>query len=134
MNKIYSSIEILDNRIQQEKNLSNDIIKTFSHLQFKKIAKNKLTPIVELFNQKAMDSKVSLVSINTSSEVEEEEYVKIPFEIELRGEYHQIAKFINSVENSSYPVRIEQLDVSTKDYISYNLNASLKATLYLVRE
>lgn len=134
MNKKYSSIETLDKGIQQEKDLNSEIIRTVSHLQSRKITRNRLAPAIELFNQSAVDSKVSLISVNFSSPVEEESYVKVPFEIELEGEYHHMANFINKIENSFYPLRIESLDISTRDYISYNLNASLKVTLYLVRE
>ncbi|HEX9916996.1 MAG TPA: type 4a pilus biogenesis protein PilO [candidate division Zixibacteria bacterium] len=134
MSKQYSSLETLDKGIQQEKDLNSEIMKTVSHLQSRKITRNRLAPAIELFNQSAVDSKVSLISVNSSSAIEEENYVKVPFEIELEGEYHHIANFINKIENSSHPLRIESLDISTRDYISYSLDASLKATLYLVRE
>jgi len=134
MNKKYNSSEILEEEIEKEKSLNASIMEVVSHLQSGKINQKKLTPVMELLDQSARDNKVSLTSVSSSLEIEDEEYIKIPFELELEGEYHNIAKFINQLENNPYPLRIESLDMSTKDYISYNLRANLKANLYLIRQ
>ena len=61
---------------------------------------------------------VSLMSWNPRDEVPETFYARVPMSIELKGRYHQIAKFFYSVGQLDRIINVEDISISSPSRIT----------------
>ncbi|WP_299535353.1 type 4a pilus biogenesis protein PilO [Ulvibacterium sp.] len=70
------------------------------------------TVIASLFS-KARTSNVNIVKIEPSESQPHQGQLKKKFSLELQSEYHQLARFINRVEQGDYLINLQQMSISS---------------------
>lgn len=70
------------------------------------------TVIASLFSQ-ARTSNVNIVKIEPSESQSLEGEMKKEFSLELQAEYHQLARFINRVEQGDYLINLQQMSIES---------------------
>jgi Tfp pilus assembly protein PilO len=132
LSKISGSLESLDKKIKEEKDRNVELNEKAMKSQLGQTA-GSVTPIIDLINESARQSKISVLSVNSFSPTELKDYHQFPFEISLEGEYHQLGQFLNLIENSGYSVRFQDLLISTNDVISNKLDIKLKLSVFFTK-
>ncbi len=94
---------------------------------------NKLSNIMNLLNTKLKENKLLAVSIKPQEENQEKDFVILPFEIELYGNYHSFGKFLSDIESSTVPLRVTGFEINSRDNVSVNLDFKLKLSAYLLK-
>lgn len=132
LSKLSGSLESLDKKIEKEKDKNVELNERIMKSQLGQII-GGVTPILDLINESAKQSKVTVLSVNSFAPIELKDYRQFHFEISLEGEYHQLGRFLSLLENSCYAVHLHNLRVSTKDVVSNNLDVKLKLSVFFMR-
>jgi Tfp pilus assembly protein PilO len=132
LSKISGSLESLDKKIKEEEDRNVELNEKAMKSQLGQTA-GSVTSIIDLINESARQSKISVLSVNSFSPTELKDYHQFPFEISLEGEYHQLGQFLNLIENSGYAVRFQDLLISTKDMFSNKLDIKLKLSVFFTK-
>jgi Tfp pilus assembly protein PilO len=133
LSKISGSLESLDEKIEKEKDKNVELNEKIMKSQLGQIS-GGVTPIIDLINESAGQSKVSVLSVNSFPPTELKDYHQFPFEISLEGEFHNLGEFLNLLENSGYALRFHDLKISTKDVISSKLDVKLKLSVFFMKD
>ena len=126
LSKISGSLESLDRRIEEEKLRDDALAEKMMKSQMGQAA-GSVSPVIDLINESARQSSISVVSVNSFPPLE---LNRFPFEISLQGKYHDLGHFLGLLENSGYAVRVHALTMSTKDAVSNELNAKMKLSVF----
>lgn len=132
LSKISGSLESLDKKIKEEEDRDVELNEKAMKSQLGQTA-GSVTPIIDLINESARQSKISVLSVNSFSPTELKNSRQFPFEISLEGEYHQLGQFLNLLENSDYAVHFNDLIIATKDVVSNKLDIKLKLSVFFIK-
>jgi len=91
--------------------------------------KENITDILKKLTTKGGESRVKITHFKPGKSKKEKDYTEKPIDIAMEGDYHQIAKFLSSVNNIQRVVNIENLSL-TRTSIG-TLSATMKATIYI---
>jgi len=129
----YNSLDEMENEIANLKK-NNEVLLNQSQITSSMSEEsNKLSNIMNLLNTKLKENKLLAVSIKPQEETQEKDFVILPFELELYGNYHSFGRFLNDLESSTIPLRITDFEINSRDNISVNLDFKLKLSAYLLK-
>jgi hypothetical protein len=90
-----------------------------------------LSNIYAMVNKASGFSGVTVVSTNTLPEAEGSNFVRLRFDIEVKGPYNAIGRFLDGMEQSGYIVSADELVL--ENTYGQDLSGRLKISLYLYK-
>jgi len=139
-------IAVLEEQKNQELR-KNEILNEIAALEkkvstYRKQVNNKeISGVINKIGNIAKDSRVDLLSINPKQKIDYELYTKYDFGIDVSASsYHNIGKFISSLENDpdiyfvdNIAISLEQAEQEDKDKNMQKLKADLQVSTILVK-
>ena len=99
--------------------------KILSEIQVQAPQDDELSYVLNFLSNSAEKNKVSFVSIKPMETVERSQYRSIPIHLEIKGSFHNLAKFLNLIESSKNVIKIEHLEIETKGFVSNILTVKI---------
>ncbi|OGJ86070.1 MAG: hypothetical protein A2268_02265 [Candidatus Raymondbacteria bacterium RifOxyA12_full_50_37] len=90
---------------------------------------NSLSNIYAMMNKASGESGITVTVINTMPEEKGKNYIRLRFNLELKGPYNAFGGFLENIEDSGYIVSVDELFVENS-YTS-NLTGKADVSLYL---
>ncbi len=84
--------------------------------------------VLRAFDRWSSDSRVSVLSINPQWKKEADEYVTLQCRVEASGNLGAIARFVYELEHDPMAVKIESLELSTRDNDGQQLALGLQVS------
>lgn len=120
-------LAMLENRHEElQTGLESMVINLAEEEEFSKVVEN-------LFDY-SQSSGISIKRIQPISENEQQEYIVRQIQTDLEGDYHNIAGFINKLEQGSYLVVTKSVDMRKQDGTEDQLTASLVLEITLLNK
>lgn len=97
-----------------------------------KLPNDKEIPKLLVFlRDAANDSDVEYVSIVAQPLVPSEFYIEIPFNVVLKGKYHNVGQVINKIENYERLMKVDGVDISSGNEKNLEHNVAFKLSTYV---
>ena len=100
-----------ENRLDQLNDQHKELESFFSKIYVSLPDDDQMSAIVNhVFNEaEAVDLKLN--QMRPAARIEEESHIQIPLAITLRGNYHQIGRFVNAIELSNYLMKVDEIKI-----------------------
>jgi type IV pilus assembly protein PilO len=91
----------------------------------------EIPELLSFLKKIANDSDIEYVSIVAQPLAPSEFYIEIPFNVVLRGKYHNIGQMINQIENYKRLMKVDNVDISEGNEKGLQHNVGLKLSTYV---
>ncbi len=91
----------------------------------------EIPKLLDYLKKIANDSDIEYVSIVAQPLTPSEFYIEIPFNIVLRGKYHNIGQMINQIENYERLMKVDSVDISAGKEKGLRHNVAFKLSTYV---
>ena len=116
-------------RVEQE----NNMIKADLTALYQKVPQNEvLSGIINFLQRTGKEAGIRFIYVKPERPRKLAHYEEISFELGLKGYYHNLGKFLFSLESSENVIRVQSLEMTTKDMITKELNIDLKISVFLI--
>jgi type IV pilus assembly protein PilO len=109
------SVEKQKKKIEDAKLKIADLKQNISYYEKKLPTEKDIPDLLQYLSNIAIETDVTLLEIEKKQEIREEKdqtfYVTVPFNLILRGGYHNIGAFINKLENADRFMKIDQFEI-----------------------
>lgn len=90
--------------------------------------------ILQVLQESADAEQVDLKHLRPTERTSFASYDALPFEVEVRGQFHAMGAFINRIEQSPYVIKVKQLQFERPSPSSETLVAHLRLSVIILKE
>lgn len=119
----------LDQLNEQQEKLEDYLSKIFLNLP----ENDQMSTIVDQVFKEAAAGNVKIIQLRPSEYIQHDRYLEIPISLQVRGDYHEIAQFVNRIEHSKYLMKVEQVNISSEDEPDAPLNGQLSMKVIILK-
>jgi type IV pilus assembly protein PilO len=109
------SVEKQKQKIKAAKAKINELEQDISYYEKKLPQEKDIPDLLQYLSNIATETNIKLLEIEKKQEIRQEQeqafYVTVPFNLILKGGYHEIGRFINRLENAERFMKIENLTI-----------------------
>ena len=90
--------------------------------------------ILQVLQESAEAEAVNLQEVRPAERATFANYDEVPFEVKLRGTFHQVGAFVGRMEQSSYVIKVKRLQYQRASPASTELLAELVLSVIVLKE
>lgn len=90
--------------------------------------------ILQVLQESADAEAVNLKEVRPTEQATFANYDEVPFEVKLRGTFHEVGAFIGRIEQSPYVIKVKQLQYGRASPVSAELIAELVLSVIVLKE
>lgn len=95
---------------------------------------DQMSTIVDELFSKAKGRNVKLISMRPTERTIHDTYEELPITIRIQGLFHEIARYVSSVEQSKYLMKVDHINIQSKETINSPLNAQLSINVIILKK
>jgi Tfp pilus assembly protein PilO len=109
----------------------NEKIKTeIAQLVFSKGQDSQVSNIVAFLSQAAKAHDVGILTFKPQAIKAYPRHVELPIQLEMTAHFHALGQFINTLETASSVIKLERLQMTSKEMASTRLHVQMTAVVY----
>ena len=108
--------------------------KRFAALYVSLPRSDHMSIILQVLQESADAEAVHLNEVRPTQRATFANYDEVPFEVKLRGTFHEVGAFIGRIEQSSYVIKVKQLQYQRASPSSNELIAALVLSVIVLKE
>lgn len=108
--------------------------KRFATLYVSLPKSDHMSIILQVLQESIDAQQIDLKEIRPTERTSFANYDELPFQVELRGTFHQIGAFVGRIEQSPYVIKVKQFELKRAAATSETLTAQLMLSVIILKE
>lgn len=125
----YSWKEVTRQLKQENDRLRDELSKLYRRVP----QEEALSNFIQYLQKERKKAKLELIYLKPYFAQKVGRYQEVPVELELKGKFHDLGRFLSRLENSNNIIQFKTLKIKTRDMLTNKLNIHLKLSIILIK-